>query len=168
MIPGIDADRARWRVTATYAIRPALSVGVEWNPLDEDLGPLANWRVLEETERRPALVLGTSSARIGSDSGRAYYATLSKDLQGLTGLPVAPYAGVAWDGFDEEWNEIGGLHVRWSARWSSTHLWDGENLHHILDHALSGGHHVGLVLAEQDGERSIGVSVGVVLGGGDG
>lgn len=166
LIEGIPVDRARWRLTATYALTDALSVGVEYNPLDDDVGPLANWRLLDETDRRPALVVGTSSARIGTKSGRAYYATLSKDLERWTSLPVAPYAGVAWDGGDEEWKAIGGLNVRWSERWSSVHLWDGENLHHLLDYLFPQGHSLGVLAAEQDGTYYLGLRLGISLGGG--
>lgn len=164
-IAGIPVDRARWRLTATYAFTERFSAGVEWNPLDDDVGPLANWRVVDETEHRPALIVGTSSARIGTSSGRAYYATLSKDLEGFTGLPIAPYGGIAWDGGDEEWKAIGGLNVRWAERWSSVHLWDGENLHHLLDYLLPGGSQVGVLVAEQEGDYYLGLRVGLSFGG---
>lgn len=161
MIEGIPVDRARLRFTAVYALRGDLTVGVEVNPKDDDVGPLVNWRVLDETARRPALVLGTSSDRIGTSSGRAYFATLSKDVERWTGWPVAPYVGTAYGEFDEEWELIGGLRVRWGADWSSTHLWDGENLHHLLERALSGGRRAGLIVAEQDGDHYAGLTLGM-------
>ena len=151
-------------MTCTYAVNERLSIGAEWNPLDDDFGPLANWRVFDETSKRPALILGTSSARIGTESGRAYFATLSKDLEQWTGLPVAPYAGTAYDGGDKEWKAVGGLHVRWAEGWSSTHLYDGENLHHLVDRVFEGGHQVGVLLAEQDGEYYAGLRVGFLFG----
>ena len=162
-IPDIPVDRAKLRLTATYAVLDGLSLGIEWNPLDEDVGPLANWRVVDETERRPALILGTSSDRIGTPSGRAYYATLSKDLTAWTGLAVAPYAGAAYGEFDERVEAIGGLHIRWIPRLSSTHLWDGVNLHHTLDWHFLGNLRAGAVLVEQDGEYYGGVSLGASL-----
>ena len=64
------------------------------------MGLLVNWRAVEETASRPMLMLGTSSDRIGTPSGRAYYATLAKDLERHVGLPVAPYVGAAWGEFD--------------------------------------------------------------------
>jgi hypothetical protein len=165
VIEGIPVDRARLRLTATYQVLPELSLGVEWNPQGRgDVGPLANWRVWEETARRPALILGTSSDRIGSEFGRAGYATLSKDLEAWTGLPLAPYAGVAWGSFDDRWREVLGLRVRYGQRWSSTHLWDGFNLHHLLDYAFDSGASLGLVVAEQDGEYFLGLSGSLRLG----
>ena len=59
---------------------PALSVGIEYNPLASDLQPLVNWIALKEGEKRPALIFGTSSDRIGTPEGQAYYFTFSKDL----------------------------------------------------------------------------------------
>ncbi len=149
------------RLTATYAVSSSLSLGVEWNPLAEDIGVLANWRALDETESRPALVFGTSSDRIGSASGRAYYGTLSKDLEAWTGLPVAPYAGVTYGEFEDELRFIGGLNIRWSERWASAHLWDGVNLHHVVDRQLSDSTTFGVVAAEQEGSYYLGIRVSV-------
>ncbi len=63
--------------------------------------PLANLLAIRETGNRPALVLGTSSDRIGTLSGQAFYATLSKNLKRETGLPIAPYGSVVY-GTDED------------------------------------------------------------------
>ncbi len=159
-IEGIPVDRARLRFTGTYALNERLSIGLEVNPKDDDYGPLANWRVLDETERRPALIVGTSSDRIGTPSGRAVYATLSKDVEEWTGLPIAPYVGTSYGGFEHEFELIGGLRVRYGDDWSSTHLWDGENLHHVVDRALGDRFRLGLVVVEQDGKYYFGGSLG--------
>ena len=87
-------DRARWRNTLTYRFHPRLTAGAEYNPLAGKVSPLANFVALTETHRRPALILGTSSDRIGTPSGQSYYATLSKNIKHHTGLPLAPYFGV--------------------------------------------------------------------------
>ena len=168
VIPDIDVERAQARTTVTYALLPSLSVGLEFNPVANDLGPLANWRVWDEEENRPALIVGTSSDRIGTESGRAFFATLSKDLEGLTGLPIAPYAGASYGEFDHETVAIGGLFVRWAERWSSTHLFDGHNLHHVLSHAYEEGPVVGLVVVELDGVYSVGLTVGTSFAAGSG
>lgn len=165
-IEGIPVDRAKLRITTTYAVTPSIFLGVEVNPKDDDVGPLATWRALGETENRPALIFGTSSDRIGTESGRAYFATLSKDLEARTGLPIAPYLGTAFGESDDEFELIGGLHVRWADRWTSTHLWDGENLHHTVDRSFEKGWRVGVLAVEQDGTYYVGLSVGASLGGG--
>jgi hypothetical protein len=154
-------DRARLRLTLTYALHPRLSAGVEYNPLDDDVGPLVNLRLVEETRTRPAVLLGTSSDRIGTPDGRAYYATVSKSFETWTGLPIAPYAGAAYGEFEDEWEVIGGLRVSYDERWSSAHLWDGENLHHILDRTVGERYRAGLVVVEQDGEYYAGLRFGI-------
>lgn len=158
-------DRARWRNTLVYRFHPRLQAGVEVNPLDDDFGLLANWRVWDETESLPALILGTSSDRIGTENGRAYFGTLSKDLEGWTGLPVAPYAGLAYGDADDAWVFVGGVGVRWGQGIRSTHLFDGENLHHVVTRAFAAGApedpwtgSYGLVLAEQDDGHHLGLS----------
>lgn len=159
-VAGIPVDRARLRTTLAYRITPALQAGLEYNPLDDDLGIIANWRAIDETEHRPALLVGTSSDRIGTDSGRSYYATLSKDLEGVLDLPIAPYAGIAYGEFDDELVGVGGLSVRWADDVTSYHMWDGHNLHHVVEKAF-GRHSVGLMLVDLDGEYYAGLTYSV-------
>lgn len=157
-IPNIDVDRARLRTTLAYRFSSEFQAGLEWNPLDDDLGPIANWRVWDETRRRPALILGTSSDRIGTPSGRSYYATLSKDLERETGLPIAPYAGVAFGEFEDEWEVVGGLVVRWTEEWRTWHTWDGVNFHNMLETTRFAPHALGLLLAEVDDSYYLGLT----------
>ena len=156
-VPGIDVDRAKWRTTLAYQFAPTFSAGVEYNPLADDVVLLANWLALPETEDAPALIVGTSSDRIGTPSKRAVYATLSKDLEGWTDLPIAPYVGLSYGAYDEEVDVIGGLVVRWNEDWSSTHLWDGHNLHHLVERAF-GDQTLGLLVVEQDGAYDVGLT----------
>lgn len=142
---------------------PNLRVGLEANPRDDDYGPLVNWRVLDETERRPAVVLGTSSDRIGTPSGRAVYATASKDLERWTGLPIAPYVGVSYSGFDHGFDPIGGLVVRYPEAFSSTHFYDGDNVHHLVSKRFEAGYSVGILFVGQEGEDYWGLTLGTSL-----
>jgi len=159
-VPGIPVDRARLRLTATYRIIPDAFVGLEYNPLADDLGLLANWRVVEEGERSPMVMVGTSSDRIGTPEGRAYYATVSKDLERHLDLPVAPYVGAAYGEFDGEWVVIAGARIRWTGEVTSTHLWDSENLHHMVDLAVTDGLRAGVLLVQQDEDYYLGLSTG--------
>jgi hypothetical protein len=162
-LPGFPVDRAELRLTATYAVMPNAFVGIEYNPLADDVGPLVNWRIVSETLQRPAVMVGTSSDRIGTTHGRAYYVTVAKDLQHYTDLPVAPYVGTAYGDFDDEWTLIAGLGIRWAPGWMSTHSWDGYNLHHMLDRFYETGRRIGVVLVEQESDYYAGVSIGVSL-----
>lgn len=128
-------DRARWRNTLTYRFHPRFTAGVEYNPMAGKVSLLANWVALTETHKRPALILGTSSDRIGTPFGQSYYATLSKNLRHETGLPVAPYAGVAYGTFEDRFRPIGGLNITLSERWSSTIVFDGVRVHPLLNYA---------------------------------
>lgn len=106
-------------------------------------------------------MLGTSSDRIGTPRGRAYYATFAKDLEAISGLPIAPYAGVSYGTFDEELVGIGGLRVRWTESFSTTSMWDGHELHHVLEQYVGERHALGLVLAHVEGEYDIGFTYSV-------
>jgi hypothetical protein len=138
-------DRAKWRNTLTYRFHPRVTVGIEYNPLAKKVSPLANVVVLTETHTRPALILGTSSDRIGTPSGQSFYATLSKSLKHATGLPIAPYVGVAYGTYEDRARIIGGLNITFSDRWSSTILFDGVRVHPLLNFTY-GRHQFGMML----------------------
>lgn len=99
-IPG-EIDRARWRNTLVHRLHPDLQVGVEYNPLADDLNPLVNWRAVRETTKRPTLILGSSSDRIGTPEGLAYYVMAAKALHIGKGRPVSPYLGLLWSEHDD-------------------------------------------------------------------
>ena len=137
--------RAKWRNTLTYRFHPRLTAGIEYNPLAKKVSPLANLVVLTETHTRPALIIGTSSDRIGTPSGQSFYATLSKSLKHHTGLPIAPYVGVAYGTFDDRARAIGGLLINFNERWSSTILFDGVRVHPLVTYTY-GRHQFGVIL----------------------
>ena len=138
-------DRAKWRNTLTYRFHPRVTVGIEYNPLAKKVSPLANVVAITETDVRPALILGTSSDRIGTPSGQSFYATFSKSLKRATGLPVAPYVGVAYGTYEDRARIIGGLNITLSDRWSSTILFDGVRIHPLLNYTF-GRHQLGMIL----------------------
>jgi hypothetical protein len=140
-------NRAKWRNTLTYQINPRLSVGVEYNPLARKVSPLANFVALTETNKRPAVILGTSSDRIGTPSGQSFYATASKSLERETGLPIAPYIGVAYGTFENRARIIGGLNVFFTKRFSSTILFDGVKVHPTFNYS-NGRHQFGFILVQ--------------------
>ena len=137
-------DRAKWRNTLTYRLHSRLTAGVEYNPLAGKVSPLANFVAVTETDKRPAVILGTSSDRIGTPYGQSFYATLSKSLRRETGLPVAPYVGVAYGTFEDRFRVIGGLNINLNERWSSTILFDGVRVHPLLNYTR-GRHQFGVI-----------------------
>ena len=71
-----ELDRPRWRFTLNYRIHHRTQVGIEFNPKAQEICPLLTLFLLTETEKRPALFVGTSSDRIGSPSGKQSYYVL--------------------------------------------------------------------------------------------
>jgi hypothetical protein len=133
-------SRAKWRNTLTYRFHPRLTAGVEYNPLAGKVSPIANLLAVTETHRRPALILGTSSDRIGTPDGQSFYATLSKSLRHQTGLPIAPYVGAAYGTHEDRLRLIGGLNINLNEHWSSTILFDGVRVQPLINYTY--GRHV--------------------------
>ncbi len=148
VIPDV-VPRAQVRMTLTYRLHPKLTAGVEFNPRAEAsqrVNPIVNWVALTETDRRPALIIGTSSDRIGTPSGQSFYATLSKSLRAETGLPIAPYAGVSYGTYEHRWLPLAGLNVSFTRNVTGTVIFDGVRVHSLLNYSR-GRHAFSFVLA---------------------
>lgn len=153
-------DRAALRLTLTYAVTERLSAGVEYNPKADSVAPLANLVVVRETDRRPALIAGTSSDRVGTPSGQSFYLTASKDLSRELGLPLGPYVGVAYGTYEAKARPIAGLNVDFGRGLSSLVIYDGVKLHGLLNYA-HGRHGLSVVLAQM---KHVGISYNVRFG----
>ena len=140
-IPG-TVDRARVRSTLTYRITSRLQAGVEVNPLStrERANPLVNWLAVRESLRMPAVIVGTSSDRIGTPGGLSFYATVSKNLKRETNLPIAPYLGLAYGTHQDSLRMIGGINVGFTESLGSMVIFDGFNVHPLVN--FSRGRHV--------------------------
>ena len=149
VIPGA-VPRASLRTTLTYRLHPRVTAGIEVNPRADSasgrVSPLVNWLAATETARRPALILGTSSDRIGTPDGQSFYATLSKNLKRETGLPIAPYAGVAWSTHDDRLLGVAGLNVYFTRNFSGLVIFDGVRVHPLVNYTR-GRHAFSFVLA---------------------
>jgi hypothetical protein len=150
-------DRATWRLTLIRRIDADLGVGVEWNPGADEVGLLVNWRLAAETARRPSVMAGTSSDRIGTPSGRAYYVTASKTFT-LGGRPFGPYLGLLWSTYDDELLVPFGVNVPLSGGWSGQLIHDGVHTHLMATRAY-GRTTLGL-LAVRGRDPGVTVSVG--------
>jgi hypothetical protein len=94
-----------------------------------EVGPLASVFLLTETDRVPAVFLGTSSDRIGSPEGtQSYYLTASKLPPRV---PVSVYASLNYS----EWDE--GINYPFGAEWligrglSARYMYDGQRSHMV-------------------------------------
>ncbi len=122
-------------MTANYRVIPRLQLGVEYNPVASEVGPLATCFLLTETERRPALFLGTSSDRIGSPAGtQAYYMTGAKYLPALH---VSPYASLNYSEWDDGWNVPFGANIELGRGISVQPMYDGHRTHLLGTYATS-------------------------------
>lgn len=137
-------------------LTPALKAGVEWNPRADELGFVANWRLAGETRNRPAVIIGTSSDRIGTPEGQSYYVTLSKSLHGETGLPIAPYVGASYSAYENRVIYPFGVNVALGSRWSAMILNDGVHTH--LSATYAWDRFAATLLAVE--RKDVGVSIG--------
>jgi hypothetical protein len=79
------------------------------------------------------LNIGTSSDRIGTPSGQSFYATASKNLKRETGLPIAPYFGIAYGTYEHKLRPIGGLSIGFTESLTSLVIFDGVHVNPTLN-----------------------------------
>jgi hypothetical protein len=149
--------RASVRTTLTYKILPTLSAGVEYNPRADEINVIANWVALTETRKRPAIILGTSSERIGTDEGQSFYVTASKNLKRETRLPIAPYFGLAYGTKVDGLRPIGGLNINFTQNFTSTVIFDGVHVHPLLN--FNYGRHVFSLLMVKGRDPGVSYSI---------
>lgn len=128
-----QVPRASVRMTLTYKFHPRFTAGVEYNPRVDEVAPIANLLVITETKRRPALMLGTSSDRIGTPSGQSFYGLFSKNLRRETGLPIAPYVGLAYGTYEDRLRPVGGLNIYFPKNFSAFITYNGVDVHPIVN-----------------------------------
>jgi hypothetical protein len=122
-------DRATHRTVVMNRLSSSFKAGVEINPLAGEIGFVANWRALSETRSRPAIVFGTSSDRIGTPSGQSYFVTFSKSLHHDIGVPIAPYVGASYSGYERRVIYPFGLNVAIRPGLSAMLMNDGVHTH---------------------------------------
>lgn len=124
--------RPQWRFTANYRLHRRLQVGVEVNPRAGEAGPLATLFLVTETEKRPALFLGTSSDRIGSPAGeQSYFATVSKYIPWLR---TSFYGSLNYSEWDGGFNLPLGAGVELGRGFSFRPMHDGQRGHVMLNY----------------------------------
>ena len=116
-----------------YRFTSRFSGGVEYDPRLGHWSPIASLIAVTEARRRPAVVLGVNSDRIGLPSGQSFNATVSKNLTSETGLPIAPYAGLTFGTYEHRLRPIGGLNVAFTQRLGSLVIYDGVHVHQMIN-----------------------------------
>jgi hypothetical protein len=138
-----------------YRATPNVKLGIEANVKADEIGFVANWRAVGETATRPAIVFGTSSDRIGTPHGQAYFVTASKSL----GARIAPYVGLSYSGYADEWLVPFGVNVALPRNWSAMLINDGVHTHLS---ASCGWRHFSLTLLAVE-RRNFGATVGMTF-----
>ena len=121
--------RATHRSIVMHQFHRDFKAGIEWNARADEIGIVANWRAVSESSRRPAVIVGTSSDRIGTPDGQSYYVTVSKSLHEETRLPIAPYAGISWSGYEERFVYPFGVNAALTPNFSAMLMNDGVHTH---------------------------------------
>jgi hypothetical protein len=132
----------------------ALKAGIEVNAAADEVGIVANWRAVPEAARRPAIVFGTSSDRIGTPAGQSYFVTVSKSLG-----RVAPYAGLSYSGHDNRLRVPFGLNAAFSPSLSAMIMNDGVHTHLAATYAWK-RYSVTLLAVER---KDLGLTVGMAF-----
>ncbi|NNE44046.1 MAG: hypothetical protein HKN12_07540 [Gemmatimonadetes bacterium] len=110
-----------------YRIHPRLQIGVEYNPGEQEVGPLLTWFILPERHGVPGVFFGTSSDRIGTDEGQqSYYLTAVK---GLPWFPASVYATLNYSEADEGFSFPFGATFDLSHGFSVRPMYDGDRSH---------------------------------------
>jgi hypothetical protein len=149
LIPA-QIERAQLRFTLSRWMLPWLSLGVEANPEADELGPLVNLVAMLEGPRRPSVMFGVSSDRIGTPDGTAYFMTVAKDLESLWGWPVGAYVGAAYGTWEDELRPIGGLRARVAPGFAVQAIHDGVNLHPSIELELPGDQTLSVIWVETE------------------
>lgn len=150
-------DRATHRTILAWHATPDLKVGIEWNPLADEVGVVANWRLSRETERRPAIIAGTSSDRIGTPSGQSYFVTASKAFVITPRYGVAPYAGLSWSGAEDRMLYPFGVNASIGETSSAMFLYDGVHSHLSVSRAIGRWVVTGLLVEMSDPGVAVGL-----------
>lgn len=137
------SDAGQWYGSIQFGLLDNLWVGADWRPRVDEVNWIANWRVLDETADRPALILGTMVDDFDETQSRHYYATLSKNVGSIEVGPlgevhVSPFGGATYIEELEEVDLAGGLHLRAGAS-SAMIQYTGVNTHLTLSHTLDAG-----------------------------
>ena len=133
-------------MTFMYRWHPRVHFGLEYNPRVGEVHPLLTLIPVTETATRPAIIFGISSDRIGTPRGTSVYLTASKDIERWTGLPIAPYAGIVYGSYENEFRPIGGLSVRLPKNFASLIQFDGHKLHPGLTYTFNDTHSLTFLL----------------------
>lgn len=124
-------DHGKLYFNISYQVAKNLRAGVDLRPLTGDVSILANWRVMSETDTRPALILGTSHDDFGSVSSQSVFGTFSKHLFSHENVHFSGYAGATYIERLQDLRPVGGAVISYD-QWSTTFMYSGVDPHWVL------------------------------------
>ncbi len=138
-----------------YRVAPRVQVGIEYNPVVQEVVPTANWVVHAQTAKWPMISLGTSSDRIGSREGtHTHYVTFAR---GIGSLRIAPYVTVGYSETDRGLVFPFGMNIELASHWDLLPMYDGHRSHALLTYKQT-SYNVSLIWVYL---KRAGVSVGL-------
>ena len=138
-------DHGQWYLNISYQLFDNFRAGLDYRPLTEDFGVIANWRVFPETDDwRPALVLGSSNDDFGTINSQSVYGTFSKHLFTVMDVGLSVYGGATYIEALNDLRPVGGLHLRRDA-WTAMFMYSGVDEHLTLSRELA-SHTVSFIL----------------------
>jgi hypothetical protein len=124
-----DTNRAPLEYSLVHPVSERLQLGIEYNYSEENISPIAMYRLIDATEDTPAVMLGTSSAWPSSEvDGNAYTVTLAKMLDEDTSATL----GAAYIPDNDDWRMPASLSRRLTETLSASVMYDGDTLHPLL------------------------------------
>lgn len=137
------SDAGQWYTAIQYGVLDNVWIGADFRPRVDELNWIATWRILDETDDRPAVILGTMVDDFDDVQSRHYYVTLSKNVGSIEVGPLgvvhlSPFGGATYIEELEELDFAGGLHLA-SGPNSAMIQYTGVETHLTLSHTLEQG-----------------------------
>ena len=109
-------DAGQLYFSALYRALPRLNLGFDYRPLVDQVGGIATWHVLPESEGRPALLFSTANDDFeegGREINSQHFSFVaSKAFGNYGGVVWSPYAGAAYIYELGELRPVAGLSAR--------------------------------------------------------
>lgn len=133
-------DSGKLYFSAAYAIHEDLFIGFDYRPVADKVAGLATWRILDESEKMPGIVLATTNDDFTKNdeeiNSQSISAVLAKALPAWHTITFAPYAGVAYLFELDDTRFVGGGSLRHD-RISLLYQWSGTDHHLSASYDLS-------------------------------
>jgi hypothetical protein len=138
------SPNGRW-TTSIEAHYKNFSLGVDYRPLTENIGPVGSAKLWNEGDWYPSVVLGTGPDQFNGVDSQAYFATASKSIKLGQGFSIAPFVGVGYIQELDDINLIGGVVLR-KGNFSSQVFNNGYATHFVMSIDFLDHHTVSFVL----------------------